>query len=316
MPYQGFPGWGACLTTQVLISRSQLLQCELCKKLLSMASQGPWRHPVVNTTSWTQCRTASRLPVWPWKTGIKLSRQIQPWVWSFLECGMEPWDNVSPNRQILFSSTSSCANEMTSYYEKVSYTEELDTGNWRRPSFSWFCQLHTEVTLRGCHVEVGNLGLDHMLDLMCYQSFWPCMAAQVKEYIEKCCPCLTFKAKQPKAPLENIMGTHLLEPVHLDYPCLEPKKGLEEYVLVVTDHFTCYAQTYFTQTQTAQTTAKTLWDKFILHYGLPGKICQIRVQIMKVSWWLISVRWWGPKSCKLAQTTHRLMASVRGSIPF
>ena len=51
-----------------------------------------------------------------------------------------------------------------------------------------------------------------------------------------------------------------------------PGKGLEEIVLVVTDHFTWYAQAYVTQTQTTQTTAKTLWDKFIVHYGIPEKI--------------------------------------------
>ena len=68
------------------------------------------------------------------------------------------------------------------------------------------------------------------------------------------------------------MVTHPLELVHLDYLCLEPGEGLEENVLVVTDHFTRYAQTYFTRTQTVQTTAKTLWDKFIVHYGLPKKI--------------------------------------------
>ena len=77
-----------------------------------------------------------------------------------------------------------------------------------------------------------------MLDLMHDQFFWPCMAAQAKEHIDKCCSCLTFKAKQPKAPLENIMATHPLELVHLDYLCLESGKGLEENVLVVTDHFT------------------------------------------------------------------------------
>ena len=33
-----------------------------------------------------------------------------------------------------------------------------------------------------------------------------------------------------------------------------------------------YAQAYVTQTHTAQTTPKTLWDKFIVHYGLPNKI--------------------------------------------
>ena len=41
---------------------------------------------------------------------------------------------------------------------------------------------------------------------------------------------------------------------------------------MVTDHFTWYAQVYVTQTQTTQITAITLWDKFIVHYGLPKKI--------------------------------------------
>ena len=68
------------------------------------------------------------------------------------------------------------------------------------------------------------------------------------------------------------MATHPLELVHLNYLCLEPGKGLEENVLVVTDHFIRYAHAYVTKTQTAQMTAKTLWDKFIVHYGLPEKI--------------------------------------------
>ena len=49
-------------------------------------------------------------------------------------------------------------------------------------------------------------------------------------------------------------------------------KGLDENVLVVTDHFTRYAQVYVSRTQTTEMTAKTLWDKFIVHYGLPEKI--------------------------------------------
>ena len=98
------------------------------------------------------------------------------------------------------------------------------------------------------------------------------MAAQAKEHIGKCHPCLAFKVKQPKDPLENIVATHPLELVHLDYMWLEPGKGLEENVLVVTGHFTRYAQAYVTRTQTVQMTARTLWDKFIVHYGLPEKI--------------------------------------------
>ena len=109
------------------------------------------------------------------------------------------------------------------------------------------------------------------------------MAAKAKEHIGKCCPCLAFKARQPKAPLKNIMATHTLELVHVNYLCLEPGKGLEENVLVITDHFTRYTQAYVTRTQTAQMMARTLWDKFIVHYGLPkkdfnrsrSKLCQL-----------------------------------------
>ena len=63
---------------------------------------------------------------------------------------------------------------MKSYHEKVSYIGGPDPGNLRRTSFSWFCQLHTERS-KGCHDEVSNPGLEHMLDLMCDQFFWPCM---------------------------------------------------------------------------------------------------------------------------------------------
>ena len=84
---------------------------------------------------------------------------------------------------------------------------------------------YREVGLKGCHDEVGHLGLEHMLDLMHDRFFWPHMAVQVKEHIGKCHTCLAFKARQPKAPLKNIVATHPLELVHLDFLCLEPGKG-------------------------------------------------------------------------------------------
>ena len=77
--------------------------------------------------------------------------------------------------------------------------------------------------------------------------------------------------KQPRAPLENIVATHALELVHLDYLCQELGKGKEENILVVMDHFTCYAQVYVTQSQMALMRGKTLWDN-VVHYGLSEKI--------------------------------------------
>ena len=81
------------------------------------------------------------------------------------------------------------------------------------------------------------------------------MAKQAKEHITKCCQYVIFNAKQQRAPLENIVVTHPLELVHIDHLCLEPRKGKEENVLVVTDHFTWYMQAYMTWSQMPQATA-------------------------------------------------------------
>ena len=43
-------------------------------------------------------------------------------------------------------------------------------------------------------------------------------------------------------------------------------------ILVLTDHFTKYAQAYVTPKQTAPVVAKTLCENFLVHYGWPEKI--------------------------------------------
>ena len=114
------------------------------------------------------------------------------------------------------------------------------------------------------------------MDLMCDHFFWPHMDVQPREHIDQCHPCLTFKAKKPRTLLENIVAIHPLQLVHPDYLCLEPGKGKEENILVVTDHFIHYAQVYITQSKTALTKAKALWNNCIVHYGLPKKILSDR----------------------------------------
>ena len=71
--------------------------------------------------------------------------------------------------------------------------------------------------------------------------------------------------------MQCIYVTQPLELVHVDYLSLEPSKGNLENVLVITDHFTRCALAYPSKTQTAQATARILWDNFICHYGFPEK---------------------------------------------
>ena len=64
--------------------------------------------------------------------------------------------------------------------------------------------------------------------------------------------------------------------VHIDYLTIEApadsKSGKDVNVLIIMDHFTRYAQAHITSSQKAPIVAKTLWDKFFVHYGFPEKI--------------------------------------------
>ena len=119
--------------------------------------------------------------------------------------------------------------------------------------------------LEGCHDQCGHLGRDRTLSLLRERFYWPNLYKDCLEHLESCRPCKLRKARAPHQPLKPLSASRQMELVHLDYLCLEPCKGNIENVLVVTDHFTSYAQEFPTKTQTAQTTAKVLWDNYICH---------------------------------------------------
>ena len=98
------------------------------------------------------------------------------------------------------------------------------------------------------------------------------MYNDVASYLNSCPRCLRRKSQADQAPLLNIEVNQPLELVHLYYLKIEPSKGNVENVLIVIDYFTRYAQAYPSKSQTALTTAKLLWNNFILHHGFPAKI--------------------------------------------
>ena len=60
----------------------------------------------------------------------------------------------------------------------------------------------------------------------------------------------------------------------MDYLTIGSKTGNDKniHVLVVTDHFTRYAQAFVTNNQTAKTVAETLYQNYLIHYGWPEKL--------------------------------------------
>ena len=95
------------------------------------------------------------------------------------------------------------------------------------------------------------------------------MHKQATLYVNKCQNYLKRKSIPDVAPLEPIIASQPKELVHMDFSSIEPSKENIENVLVITDHFTKYAEAYASKTQTAQATAKLLWENFIRHYSFP-----------------------------------------------
>ena len=99
------------------------------------------------------------------------------------------------------------------------------------------------------------------------------MDAFVKESVRACDLCIGQKAVGGKcAELVNITSSSPMEIVCLDYLSLERSKGSHENIPVITDHYSWYAQAIPTRNQTSKTTARVLFDNFIVHYGFPARI--------------------------------------------
>ena len=132
---------------------------------------------------------------------------------------------------------------------------------------------YREVALKFVHDKMGHLGRYRTLELLRERYYWPGMQQAVVNYITKCGRCLRRKDLYPqRAMLVNTETSQPMELVCIDFLKLEKSKGGIENVLVVTDHFTKYAQAYPTTNQTARTSAKVLFERFFVHYGFPSRI--------------------------------------------
>ena len=132
---------------------------------------------------------------------------------------------------------------------------------------------HRRRATLALHDDYGHLGMEKTLGLLQEWFYWPKMMEDVRNHIRTCARCTKYKQQPEREKLKQINCTYPLELVHLDFLTIG-KEGTEKSinVMIVTDHFTRYAQAYITPKQTAPLIAKMLWDQFLVHYGWPTKI--------------------------------------------
>ena len=110
------------------------------------------------------------------------------------------------------------------------------------------------LILKELHEKMGHLGVDRTLYLARERFYWPHMQSDIEHYIGHVCQCVKRKPPTLKivAPLQPITTTAPFELIAIDFLHLERSSGGYEYILVVMDHFTRYAQAYATKNKSSE----------------------------------------------------------------
>ena len=107
-----------------------------------------------------------------------------------------------------------------------------------------------------CCYRTGFIGLGCLR--MCVNTLEPAIGVNISKIEE----------------IEQTEAQYSLEMVHVDFLMIggkkDPRKDIN--ILVVTDHFTRYAQAYVTTSQTTVTVARVLFTQFFTQYGWPTKL--------------------------------------------
>lgn len=114
--------------------------------------------------------------------------------------------------------------------------------------------------------------------------------------MKNCGRCIVRKTlPQKSAYLNHITSSGPMDLVCIDFLSVEPDSKGVSNVLVVTNHFTRYAQAYPASDQKALTVAKILVEKFFVHYGLPSRIhsdqgCDFESRLIKELLGILGIR--------------------------
>ena len=125
---------------------------------------------------------------------------------------------------------------------------------------------HTTASHRGVHKTLSALRLRY---------YWPGLTSQTYRWLTRCHDCGAKKStgRKRRAALKQYILGAPLERIAVDIlgPLPLTPRG-NRYVLVVTDYFTKWTESYAIPDQTAPTVAEKLVAEFISRYGVPRQL--------------------------------------------
>ena len=124
------------------------------------------------------------------------------------------------------------------------------------------------------HCDLGHLGSEIVTHLARQRFFLPEIQRDIENYVTKVCKCIQQKkpALSVRGPVKNITTSPPFEFVSVDFVHLERSSGGYDYILVIMDHFTRYAQVYPTRNKSAKTAAEKIFNYLILRFGFQHRL--------------------------------------------
>ena len=137
------------------------------------------------------------------------------------------------------------------------------------------------AALNGVHHDTGHQGQQRTLALAQECFWWSMMVDDCRALVQGCPWCHVFEGAVPRASLCPIRVHTPLGLINVDFMSVESTMELNKppsvkNVLVITDHFTCYAMAVITEDQMAKTVVKVLYERFIMVFGTPAKLLSDR----------------------------------------
>ena len=160
---------------------------------------------------------------------------------------------------------------------------------------------------------MGHLGADRVVDLARSRFYWPYMQEEIEYFIANQCRCIQQKKPQipPKAPMESITTTAPFEMVSIDFLHLEKSQRGFEYILLIVEHFTRFAQAYPTRNKTARTVAEKIYNDFVSRFGFPSLYTVTKGENLRTIYSVNCINCLAFPSLAPAPTTRKGMGKLR-----
>ena len=100
------------------------------------------------------------------------------------------------------------------------------------------------------------------------------MENNIRHFIDHKCPCLASRKTRVilQEPLGTVTANVPMNIIAIDFLKVGRAAGGYEYILVIIDQFTRFAQTYATTNKSAKTVAQKIFNYFTLKFGVPNHI--------------------------------------------